>query len=85
MAQYHSKPVNEHGIVEWSPEENEVWRDLVERQLHLVKQRACKEYLAGLELLDLPIDRAPQIVDINRVLKESTGWQVEPVPALINF
>ncbi|AIW16013.1 phenylalanine 4-monooxygenase [Vibrio tubiashii] len=85
MAQYHSKPVNEHGIVEWSSEENEVWRDLVERQLHLVKQRACKEYLAGLELLDLPIDRAPQIVDINRVLKESTGWQVEPVPALINF
>jgi len=85
MAQYRSKPVNDKGIVEWSSEEDLVWRDLVGRQLHLVKQRACKEYLAGLELLDLPLDRAPQIVDINRVLKKATGWQIEPVPALINF
>lgn len=85
MTQYRSKPVNDKGIVEWSSEEDQVWSDLVSRQLHLVKQRACKEYLAGLELLDLPLDRAPQIVDINRVLKQATGWQVEPVPALINF
>lgn len=85
MTQYRSKPVNDKGVVEWSSEEDQVWSDLVSRQLHLVKQRACKEYLAGLELLDLPLDRAPQIVDINRVLKQVTGWQVEPVPALINF
>ena len=85
MTQYHSKPVSEDGIVNWSSEEDSVWHDLVERQLVLVKQRACKEYLAGLELLNLPLDRAPQIVDINRVLKETTGWQIEPVPALINF
>ena len=85
MTQYHSKPVSEGGIVNWSSEENSVWHDLVERQLVLVEQRACKEYLAGLELLNLPLDRAPQIVDINKVLKETTGWQIEPVPALINF
>lgn len=85
MAQYHSKPVNEHGIVDWSPEEDAIWHDLVTRQLELVKQRACKEYLSGLKLLNLPINKAPQLVDINRVLKSETGWQVEPVPALINF
>lgn len=85
MTQYRSKPVNDKGMVEWSSEEDLIWRDLVSRQLHLVEQRACKEYLAGLKLLDLPVDRAPQIVDINRVLKQATGWQVEPVPALINF
>ena len=85
MTQYHSKPVSEGGIINWSSEENSVWHDLVERQLVLVEQRACKEYLAGLELLNLPLDRAPQIVDINKVLKETTGWQIEPVPALINF
>lgn len=85
MTQYRSKPVNDKGMVEWSSEEDLIWRDLVSRQLHLVEQRACKEYLAGLKLLDLPVDRAPQIADINRVLKQATGWQVEPVPALINF
>jgi len=85
MTQYRSKPVNDKGMVEWSSEEDLIWRDLVSRQLHLVEQRACKEYLAGLKLLALPLDRAAQIVDINCVLKQATGWQVEPVPALIHF
>ncbi|MGR5178407.1 phenylalanine 4-monooxygenase [Vibrio parahaemolyticus] len=85
MTHYVSKPVNEHGLVTWSTEENKVWHDLVARQLDLVQGRACKEYLRGLELLDLPLDRAPQLPEINQVLLRETGWQVEPVPALINF
>ena len=85
MAQYVSKPINKQGFVDWSREEDQIWHDLVSRQLDLVNQRACKEYLRGLELLDLPIDRVPQLPEINQVLKKETGWQVEPVPALINF
>lgn len=85
MTQYVSKPVNDKGFVEWSHEEDRIWHDLVTRQLGFIKQRACKEYLRGLELLDLPIDRVPQLPEINEVLKRETGWQVEPVPALINF
>ncbi|MGR5457456.1 phenylalanine 4-monooxygenase, partial [Vibrio alfacsensis] len=38
-----------------------------------------------LDLLDLPLDRVPQLPEINRVLHRETGWQVEPVPALIDF
>ncbi|GAL26088.1 phenylalanine-4-hydroxylase [Vibrio variabilis] len=85
MAQYVSKPVNEQGLIDWSEDEDRIWHDLVARQLDLVKDRACKEYLRGLELLNLPIDRAPQLIEINDVLKRETGWQVEPVPALIDF
>ncbi|WP_234497134.1 phenylalanine 4-monooxygenase [Vibrio maritimus] len=85
MTQYVSKPVNEQGLIDWSEDEDRIWHDLVARQLDLVKDRACKEYLRGLELLNLPIDRAPQLTEINDVLKRETGWQVEPVPALIDF
>lgn len=85
MTQYVSKPVNEQGLIDWSEDEDRIWHDLVTRQLDLVKDRACKEYLRGLELLNLPIDRAPQLTEINDVLKRETGWQVEPVPALIDF
>ncbi|WP_428774447.1 phenylalanine 4-monooxygenase [Vibrio sp.] len=85
MTQYHSKPVNSKGVVDWNEAENAVWHDLVVRQQKLVKQRACKAYLDGLELLNLPTDRVPQLPEINSVLKRETGWQVEPVPALINF
>ncbi|MGR5094040.1 phenylalanine 4-monooxygenase [Vibrio maritimus] len=85
MTQYVSKPVNEQGLIDWNEDEDRIWQDLVARQLDLVKDRACKEYLRGLELLNLPIDRAPQLTEINDVLKRETGWQVEPVPALIDF
>lgn len=85
MTSYVSKPVNEKGFVDWSTEDDRIWHDLVSRQLALVQQSACKEYLDGLEMLNLPLERVPQLPEINRVLKHETGWQVEPVPALINF
>lgn len=83
--QYRSKPVNQEGRVEWSREEDAIWRDLVTRQMGVIQNRACEAYLHGLTLLDLPQDRVPQLPEINRVLMETTGWQVEPVPALIDF
>ncbi|MEZ9460811.1 phenylalanine 4-monooxygenase [Vibrio splendidus] len=85
MTQYHSKPVSQEGWVEWSLEEDAIWHDLVKRQLDVINDRACDAYLHGLTLLDLPLDRVPQLPEINQVLMETTGWQVQPVPALIDF
>ncbi len=85
MTQYHSKPVSQEGWVEWSLEEDAIWHDLVKRQLDVINDRACDAYLHGLTLLDLPLDRVPQLPEINKVLMETTGWQVQPVPALIDF
>ncbi|MGL6261484.1 phenylalanine 4-monooxygenase [Vibrio sp. WXL210] len=85
MTHYVSKPVDQHGNLDWSTEEDQIWQDLVSRQLPLVKQSACKEYIRGLKLLNLPGDRAPQLTEINHVLLNETGWQVEAVPALIDF
>ncbi|MDF2153505.1 phenylalanine 4-monooxygenase [Vibrio sp. CAU 1672] len=85
MTQYRSKPVSQDGLVEWSQEEDAIWHDLITRQMSVIQDRACEAYLHGLKLLNLPQDRVPQLPEINRVLLETTGWQVEPVPALIDF
>ncbi|GAB5380238.1 MAG: phenylalanine 4-monooxygenase [Aliiglaciecola sp.] len=82
---YVSNPADENGIVSWTEEENKIWQDLIERQLEVIKGRACDEFMHGLELLDLPHNRVPQLHEINQVLGEHTGWQVEQVPSLINF
>ena len=82
---YISKKPDEHGVVHWDSMESLVWHDLVERQLACIEGRACQAYIDGLELLDLPLDRPPQLADINSVLKASTGWECVAVPALINF
>lgn len=39
----------------------------------------------ALAQLDLPADRIPQLNDISAMLRKHTGWEVAPVPALINF
>ena len=85
MTQYVSKKPDPQGIVHWSDEEHHVWHDLVARQQACLPGRACQAYLDGLDLLDLPTDRVPQLGDINCVLLATTGWQCAPVPALINF
>lgn len=85
MSHYQSKTVDTQGYVAWNAEEDQIWHDLVTRQLGMVEQHACSAYLEGLKLLDLPSERVPQLPEINRVLQQTTGWRVEPVPALINF
>lgn len=85
QSNYVSKAPDENGIIAWSDEENAIWHDLVDRQLKIIPGRACDEYMAGLELINLPKDRIPQLHELNKVLGETTGWQVARVPALIPF
>jgi len=85
QTQYVSKEPDESGFIHWSDEENQVWHDLVDRQLDIIPGRACDEYMKGLELLDLPKDRIPQLSELNEVLERETGWNVARVPALIPF
>jgi phenylalanine-4-hydroxylase len=82
---YVSRVPNSEGIIDWSDDENKIWQELLARQLGTIKGTVCDEYLAGLELLNFPTDRIPQLDEVSQVLKATTGWQCEPVPALIGF
>ena len=81
---YESKVPDESGIISYSDEENAVWRDLYARQKALLPGRVCNAFLNGLESLELPEDRVPQLKDVNARLNEISGFGVEPVPALIS-
>ena len=71
---YIANPVDQHGFVSYSREETRIWSELLYRQVSVLKERACDEYLHGLELLRLPSDRIPQCFEINQVLKKQTSW-----------
>jgi len=79
------KPQTKDGFIHYSNEENDVWCELITRQKKHIQNLACKEYLEALDALNLPEDHVPQCKDVSKVLREATGWEVEPVPALINF
>lgn len=82
LSNYESKPTNSAGVVEYNDRENKTWDFLTQRQNRLIQNRACKEFIDGVELLKFE-NKCPQHFDITKVLKETTGWAIEPVAAII--
>ena len=82
---YTAKPVDAAGNADYTDEENQIWHELITRQIPVVTGRACDEYIKGIDLLKMPFDRIPQCGDISNELRHITGWELEPVPALIPF
>ena len=83
MSKYVSKQPNEHSIIDWSDAENQTWEILYHRQVAIVGERACKEYIQGIDLLKMPSHHVPQLIELNKTFQQSTQWSVVPVPAMI--
>lgn len=80
---YTSKLPDQKGLINWTAEENQTWEKLILRQMDSVKERASDEFLEGLARIGFTRNRVPQHLEINKRLKDFTGWEVEVVPALI--
>ena len=63
--------------------EHATWVTLYERQMTVLQGRACPEYLAGLDALDLHGGGIPDFSVMNKTLSALTGWQVVAVPGLV--
>jgi phenylalanine-4-hydroxylase len=84
VSRYVSYQPDEHGYIEYSSSEHRVWQILYERQRTILQGRASDEFIQGLDSLGLTAQAIPQLPEVSRCLKEKTGWQVEPVAALIS-
>jgi len=81
--EYVSHVTDSKGYVTWTKEENKTWETLLQRQTEVIQTRACKEFLKGLELLELPKNTIVQIPELNKILLNLTGWSIQAVPAII--
>ena len=82
-SEYLSKMPDARGHIQYDAQEDAVWRDLMQRQEKLLPGRVCDAYLEGLDLLELPRERVPQLSEVNARLKAASGFGVAAVPALI--
>lgn len=82
-SKYVSKTPDANGICHYTQHEDETWHMLYQRQMQVIQNRACDEFISGLEILNMPADHIPQCHEISAGLQQATGWAVEPVPALI--
>jgi phenylalanine-4-hydroxylase len=69
--------------VEYTPEEDEVWR-LVSHELRRKHERyACRAYREGARAVTLPTERVPQLREVDERVHGLTGFHIEPVPGLV--
>ena len=68
---------------QYSTADHRIWDELYARQIQLMPGHACKEFMLGLDKLDLGRGGVPDFNAMSEELKALTGWSVVPVPMLI--
>jgi phenylalanine-4-hydroxylase len=70
--------------IDYTPEEQEVWRTVWRGLEPLHDRYACLPYLEANQWLKLDRAQVPQLADINDTLKGRTGFRMKPVPGLVS-
>jgi len=68
----------------YTAEDFKVWKILFERQMPNLPEAACKAYLEGVEIVKFNADEIANFEKLNKILAETTGWEVQVVPGLID-
>lgn len=85
QSNYVAREAKADGSIHYTDEEHARWRVLMNRQQKQLDNYAAPVYLSALDHLQIPDDHIPQCSEVSVRLLEATGWQVVPVPALIDF
>jgi phenylalanine-4-hydroxylase len=83
MSKYQSIKPDKYGIIPYSKADHHVWSILLKRQNELVIDRACDDFIDGVEKLGFTENEIPQHLEVTRRLKALTGWSVAAVEAVI--
>lgn len=67
----------------YTEDDFEVWRTLYGRQKDVFPTHASEAYLNGLKLANFETGIIPDFRETNRMLLETTGWQLAVVPGIV--
>lgn len=74
--------------VEYTQTEIDTWTAIYDKVVHLYKKYACKEYNHIFPLMEENCgyrrDNIPQLEDVSRFLRDSTGFTLRPVAGLLS-
>ncbi len=82
MTEYVAKMPDSHGNIAFTKQEHQTWQTLIKRQKQTIEQRACDEFIIGLEALSIPETKIPKLNDLSDCLSV-TGWNLTPVAGTI--
>lgn len=73
----------DQGWRDYTPDNHEAWKLLYERQMEVLRPRACQEYLEAVDLLGFTGDKIPNFDEVNERLRATTGWEIVATEGLI--
>ena len=76
----HGEPIPD---VEYTPEEDAVWRVVSANLAREHEVFACRAYRRGARAVTLPADRVPQLREVDERVFSLTRFHIEPVPGLV--
>lgn len=82
MTKYTAKMPDSHGNIAFTDQEHQTWNTLITRQKETIKDRACDEFIQGLELLEMSETKIPKLNDLSDRLSV-TGWTLAPVSGTV--
>jgi len=85
MNKYVAKNANKEGYVNYTNEEHEVFYTLYKKQSALLHNRACDEFISGIDFLGIGGGEIPQIPNINQLIGSCSEWMMEPVSGAISY
>jgi phenylalanine-4-hydroxylase len=71
-------------VVEYTEDEQRVWRTVWEHLGGLHERYACRAYRDCSAIVGLDRHRIPQLAEVNRVLARTTGFTMKPVAGLVS-
>lgn len=81
-----AKKFRETGVitdVDYTEKEQNIWRHVAARLEELHQKYASPFYLQAKKDLGISVDRIPQLTEMNRRLKELTGFRLAPIEGLV--
>lgn len=73
----------DQGWERYTPQQHATWKLLFERQTLLLPNRACQQFVQGMQVLPIGPQEIPDFRRLSDVLVKRTGWQVVAVPGLV--
>ncbi len=70
--------------MDYTEEEQEVWRYVAGELEQLHREKASPFYLKAKKDLGISNDRIPQLTEMNKRLKETTGFRLAPIEGLVD-
>ena len=64
----------------YTEEDFSVWKILFNRQIDNLKEIVAQEFLDSLKKMQFTPHKIPDFKEVNRILKNSTGWEIKTVP-----